>query len=138
MIIDRYNLFSDAQAETTVGTHDSDNVVDLGAAGDAEYQRTRLHIQVPEACTSGGSATVQFKLLTAEDEDFADPTTLWQSDEFDYGDLEQGYKVTGPSGLPLPSGCLQFLKGQIIIGTAALTAGAFDVFLSKDGDSNKF
>jgi len=138
MIIDRYNLFSGTQAETATGTYDSDNVVDLGEAGDAEFQPTRLHIQVPTACTSDGSATVQFKLVTSDDEDFSDSTTLWASDEIDYAELTQGYKVTGVSGLSLPSGCLRYLKAQYIIGTAALTAGAFDAFLSKDGDSNKF
>ncbi|MGE4471079.1 MAG: Bbp16 family capsid cement protein [Desulfovibrio sp.] len=138
MIIDSYNVFSDGQEETTVGTHNSTNVVDLGAAGDAEAMRPRLHIQVPTAVTSSGSATVQFKLLTSATSTFDSPTTLYDSGAIARADLIQGCKVTGPSGLFLPSGCMRYLKGQIIIGTAALTAGAFDMFLSPDADSNKF
>jgi len=137
MIIDRYNLFGESQAETAVGTHDSDNVVDLGAAGDAEFQPLRLHIQVPAACTSDGSATVQFKLVTGSDADFSDAVTLWSTDALDCADLVEGTRVSGTSGVAVPSGCLRYLKVQIVIGTAALTGGAFDLFLSRDGDSNR-
>jgi hypothetical protein len=139
MIIDKYNVFSDAQEETTVATHDSDNVVDLGADGDALARPMRLHVQVPTAVTSSGAATVQFKLMTSSDNGVADSyTTLWDSGAIGKDTLTQGHKVTGPAGVVVPGNCERYLKAQIIVGGAALTAGAFDIFLSPDGDSNKF
>lgn len=138
MFMDKYNTFSDAQEETTVAAHDSDNTIDLGADGDALARPMRFHVQIPTAVTSSGSATVQFKLLTDSDAAFGSAVTLYDSGAIGKASLVQGYKVTGKNGIVLPGNCERYLKATITIGTAALTAGAFDIFLSNDADSNKF
>ena len=63
MILDYENEFSDAQAETTVAAHASDNYIDMVKVGDANKELYIL-IDVEEAVTSGGAATVQFKIET--------------------------------------------------------------------------
>jgi hypothetical protein len=138
MIIDSYNEFSDAQAETTVAAHASTNVIDLGAAGDAEVRRLRLHILTQTAVTSDGAATVQFKLETDDNASFSSATTLWDSGAIGKATLVQGYRPTGQAGLPLPSGCERYLRVTYTIATAALTAGKFDAYLADGADTNDF
>lgn len=135
MIMDEYNIFSDAQAETSTGTHDSDNIVDLGALGDAEVKKAKLHIRIDTVPTSDGSATLKYKLVTSDTEGFSSSTTLWESSEMDYDDVGEDEYVTG-GGIPIPSGCKRYLMVQYVIGSAALTAGKFDAFLSMDSDTN--
>lgn len=129
MIIDTLNEFSDAQAETTVAAHDSTNVVDLGADFNAAIgHELYLHILVETAVTSGGAATVQFQLITDEDTGFATaPVTLWDSGAIGKATLVDGYAV---ARVRVPKGTKRYLKVVYTIGTAVLTAGKFDAFLS--------
>lgn len=129
MIIDTLNEFSDAQAETTVAAHDSTNVIDLGADFNAAIGRELyLNIIVETGVTSGGAATVQFKLITDEDTGFAtSPVTLWDSGAIGKATLVDGYVV---ARVRVPKGTKRYLKVTYTIGTDALTAGKFDAFLS--------
>lgn len=138
MIMDELNIFSDAQAETTIGTHNSDDLVDLGAMGDAEVKKARLHIRVNTDLASSGSATIQYKLQTSDTEAFSSATDLWTSSALAYdADLSKaGEYPTGKGGIPIPSGCKRYLRVQYIIGTAALTGGKWDAFLTPDADTN--
>lgn len=142
MILDRFNEFSDAQAETTVAAHPSDSVVDLLAAGDAESRRMRFHCVTNETLTSSGSATVQIKLETDSDEAFGSAATLYDTGALDFdvatGVFTAGGKVTGKGGLILPSNCERYLRVTYTIAVAVLTAGKFDAFLSNDADTNEF
>ncbi len=138
MILSVYEEFSDSQAETTVATHVSDSVVDLLTAGDSVGREIRFHAVVAVTCTSGGSATVQIILETDGDVAFGSSVTLWSSAAIAVASLAQGYKFTGKDGLRLPSNVERYLRASIIIGTAVLTAGAFDIFLSNDSQSNDF
>lgn len=137
MIIDRLNEFSDAQAETTVAAHASTNVVDLGSTSKAiEAKPFYLVIKVNTAVTSSGSATVTFALETDSDEAFGSATTLWASSAIAKATLVQGYQVVrlALNGLALE----QYLRVKYTIGTAVLTTGKFDAFLTFDGDTNEF
>jgi hypothetical protein len=136
MIIDRFNEFSDAQAPDTVATHASTNVVDLKAAGAIESKPHYLHVKVNTTVTSDGNATVTFLLQTDSAEDFGSATTLWTSAAIGKATLVAGYEVVRLpiNGLPLK----RYVRVAYTIGTAALTAGKFDAFLSADADSNEF
>ena len=136
MIIDRFNEFSDAQAPDTVATHASTNVVDLKALGKIEGKPYYLHIKVNTAVTSYGSATVTFLFQTDSAENFGSATTLWTSAAIGKATLVAGYEV-----IRLPINGLnlnRYLRVAYTIGTAALTAGKFDAFLSADADTNEF
>ena len=135
MILDRYNEFSNAQAETTVATHASDSVIDLQAKGDAYGKELYLVIQVQTTVTSGGAGTVLFKLETDSDEAFGSATALWTSEVIAKATLVAGYKV---AAFRLPSGCERSLRVTYTIATAALTAGAFDAFLTPAPQANDF
>lgn len=134
MIIDRLNQFSDAQAVTVSAA--STNVVDLGAAGKVEAKPFYLHIKVPTTVTADGAATVTFALQTDDNESFSSATALWTSAAIGKASLVAGYEVIrlALNGLALK----QYLRVYYTVATGPLTAGAFDAFLSFDGDTNEF
>ena len=134
-IIDRFNRYSLDQAETTVATHASDNVVDLGADGDAIGMERYLHILVKELFTSGGAATVQFQLETDDDSAFGSSKILFQTDALVYSTLLNGLRVVR---VRVPAGMQRYSRVNIIIGTVVLTAGKFDAWLGDAGDANDF
>lgn len=128
MLLDTLNEFSDAQAETTVAAHDSTNIVDLGAdSNQAIGHELYLNIIVETAVTSAGAATVQFQLLTDDNAAFSSASTLWDSGAIGKATLVDGYQVCR---IRVPKGAERYLKVVYTIGTAALTAGKFDAFLS--------
>lgn len=134
MILDKQLELSDAQAETTVAAHDSDNIIDLSVFGDAKNELYAV-IQIPVAVTSGGAATVQFKLISDSDSGFATaPVTHFDSGAVAKATLVAGYRVLA---MRLPIGVKRFIKTTYTIGTAVLTAGAFDAFLTKEVQTNE-
>lgn len=134
MIIDRLNEFSNAQAVTASAA--STNVVDLGAAGKVEAKPFYLHIKVPTTCTADGAATVTFALQTDDNESFSGAVALWTSAAISKASLVAGYEVIrlALNGLALK----QYLRVYYTVASGPLTAGAFDAFLSFDGDTNEF
>lgn len=126
---------SNAQAETTQATHVSDNVIDTVALGDA-VNELYFKAVVETACTSDGSATVQIKLITDPNEALDDgPTILWASDAIAVASLVDKYEF-GTIRLPKPDKLKRYLAAQIIIGTTSLTAGKFDIYLTKNPQTN--
>lgn len=135
MILDKSLILSDAQAETTVATHTSDNVIDTVALGDA-INELYFVARVETKCTSDGSATVQVKLITDPNETLDDgPTVLWASDAVPVASLTDKY-LFGAVRLPKPDKLKRYIAAQIIIGTAALTAGKFDIYLTDTLQTN--
>ncbi len=143
-IIDSRLEFADAVALDTSGT-DTDNVgdvIDLGAQRDiGQGQAMYLHIQVSTALTSGGSATVQFSLASDGSDTIAtdgNQTVHLLTDAIAVATLVQGFSMS----IPIPAGATQQGKGNIgyerylgfqtVTGTAALTAGAVNAYLSLD------
>lgn len=132
MIIDKDNEFSDAQAETTIATHASTNDIDLGVAGDAANE-LYLVICVHTKYESDGAATVNFQLSTsAVETTHTNPVILWQTGVLAKTELTKGKKWI----VRVPKGALQFLRVNEIIGTAVLTAGKFNAFLTPVPDTN--
>jgi len=135
MIFDRQNRFSWEQAETTIAAHASTDYLDTQVTGDA-IDQLRFWLQVATTCTSGGSATVQFILESADDSAFsANLTTELDSGAIAVATLVQGYKPFG-SNVRLPSGMRRYIRVKYTIAVAVLTAGAFSAGFTGDTQSD--
>lgn len=141
MIMDELNEFGDALALSTAGTGLAaiGDTIDLGnPAHDLGIgKQMYLVIQVQTAVTSGGSATVSFQLVSdAQDPPAADGTeTLhFATEDIAIASLTAGARLIIP--VPVGTATLQeyerYLGLQQNVGTAALTAGAVDAFLTFD------
>ena len=137
MIIDERLQFADATALDTSGTNTDliGDVIDLGSTpqdyGNGETMYFVLY--VTNAVTSGGSATVQFHLASDAQAAIATDGSAsyhWSSPAIAVADLVVGYKLV----VPVPVGASvpyeQFLGLLTTTGTAALTGGAVDAFLT--------
>lgn len=131
MILDNQLELSDGQAETTVAAHDSDNIIDQGVASDAAKEMY-LIIQVDEAVTSGGAATVTFSLQDSPDN--STYTAKWTSAAIGKATLVAGYQVVA---MRLPQDMNRYIKVVYTIGTAVLTAGSFSAFLTDAPQTNQ-
>jgi hypothetical protein len=136
MILDERNEFADATALGTSGTGRAlvGDVIDLGAVsrdvgnGEPVY----LVIQVDTAVTSGGSATVSFEL--ASDAAAAIATDGSASVHFASAAIPKATLVAGYTiAVALPNGTYERYLGILQnVGTAALTAGKINAFLTHD------
>lgn len=126
--LDSELVLSAAQAETTVTDHASTNIYDCGSANASDNSLTHnlwVNVIVNTTCTSSGSATIQAVL-----QDSADNST--------YADVLAGPAVAvadAVAGKVLlqtepPTGMRRYWRIAYRIGTAALTAGKFDAFIS--------
>lgn len=137
MILDIFNTFSNEQEPVANGEQFSTDLIDLGAAGDAESRRMRLHIKILEAFV-GTATTLEFELQTSIDAAFSSPIKIWNSTAIAKAALVAGYAVTGAAGLILPSGCKRYLRMSYTADNTFETTGILDAFLSNDADTNEF
>ena len=126
MRLDNLLVFSDDQDDTTVTTHVSDSVVDLGVGGDAIGRELWLDVHVTTKCTSDGAATLAAALYTSADEAFGTSTLLVSGATIALANLDAGDKVLV---CRVPPGALRYLRITYTIGTAALTAGKWSAQL---------
>lgn len=143
-VLDQNLVLSDAQAETTVAAHDSDNVIDMGAGYDewgnakiADYgEATKapwLHVRVNTTFTSGGSATLTAALQdSADNSSFAAASPAVSSGSVAVADLSAG---TSLIRMPLPPNLRRYVKLVYTIGTAAMTAGKLDAWVGPASES---
>lgn len=133
MLIDKRNEFADATALSTAGaaTILFGDVIDTGGDGINDVENLYLIISVDTAVTSGGSATVQFHLCSDAQAAIAVDGTAtyhWSSPAIAKATLVAGYRVCA---LALPKGTYERYLGIVTtIGTAALTAGKVNAFLT--------
>lgn len=128
-MLDQSTKLAIAQTVTSTGDTASTNIYDNGSAHAADNSMTRenlwINAVVNTAITSGGSATVQAVL-----QDSADGST--------FADVLAGPAVayaSAPVGTALlqvqpPVGMRRYFRIAWRIGTAALTAGKFDAYVS--------
>ena len=125
-MIDSTLELSAEQAETTVAAHNSTNTIDLGADNSNLVSQPMFALlTVKETVTSGGAATVAVKLINDDDPAFGSGTDIIVISATAKTTLVAGYQVK----VPLPANLLRYTKGVFTIGTAALTAGTFDLQL---------
>lgn len=92
--------------------------VDLGANPQGASDNNMIVVfTVETALTSGGSATVQFQIELDADGS-GSGTTVIDSQDFAYGSVPTVYEMAIPAHL-----ALQHVRGNVIVKTAALTAG---------------
>lgn len=137
MIMDERLEFADATALDTSGT-DTDligDVIDLGSVTSdiGNGQPIYLVVQVDTAVTSGGSATVDFKLLSDAAAAIAVDGTATQ--HFASGPVAKATLIAGytVAVVALPIGTYErFLGVATTTAAAALTAGKINAFLTYD------
>lgn len=143
-ILDERNEFCDAQALNTgaAGTYNIGDQIDLGVAGRGIGEpgdNLYLVLQVATGITAGSAGTVQFSLVS---DDGATPATNGtqsihlQTRAFVTGTgtgtttLRPG-TVLGVFSVPIEGVVYErYLGVQQVTGTAAITAGAVDAFLT--------
>lgn len=125
-ILDKQLEFSDAQAVTATAA--STNVIDLdtaapniGSSGTPIYAEVRVNT----TCTSGGSATIDAVLQHSTDNSTF--TTLVAPAQVAVAAATAGTVIMR---VPLPAKHNRYLRINYTIGTANLTAGKFDAFLT--------
>lgn len=134
MNIDDTLKFSDAQAVTLQQENVSDYTIDAKGAGDMLAKPLHVDVAIDTTCTSAGAATVVAALQTCAESTFASPTTLLASAAVPVATLVQGYRILQGR---VPGGVLRYLRVTYTVGTAALTAGKFNAFLT-DGVDRTF
>lgn len=137
MLIDERNEFADATALDTGGTGLAlvGDVIDLGATpGDlGNGQPMYLVIQVDTAVTSAGAATVEFQLVSDAQAAIAvdgSASVHAKTAAIAKATLVAGYQLVIP--LPLGNPAYERYLGILQnVGTAALTAGKINAFLTQ-------
>lgn len=132
-IIDKFNMFSDAQAFTT-GDNTSTKSFDTRGADIGTGEDTYLTVLVNEAVTSVGAATVEVKYVQSDNADLSAADVLATSGAIGKATLIAGYK---PLQIKIPANTKRYVGVIYTVATADLTAGKFTAFLSKDIQSPK-
>jgi hypothetical protein len=133
-MLDVNTKFSAAQAVTSTGDTASTNIYDNGSANVAEVGLTSelwVNASVNTTVTSAGAATVAVVL-----QDSADGST-W-ADVLAGATFALAALTAGANLLTVqpPVGTRRFLRIAYRVGTAALTAGSFNAFISLDVQRN--
>lgn len=136
MILDNNLEFADATTiPTATGRSLLGDVVDLDVARDIGAGQTMyLVIQITTAVTSAGAATVSFELVSDAQSAIATDDTATRhatSFEFAKATLVAGFTIIVPIP-PEDPDYERFLGVISNVGTAALTAGAANAFLTHD------
>ena len=144
MILDQETIFGDSWAPTATGDNFSTNVLDLGPFSGTPSNNTGrdlgvgqelwLEVLVQTAVTSAGAATVEFRFVTDSQTSMATCSTLVSSGVLAKTTLTAGYTFR----TKLPSGTYKrYVAVNANIGTAVLTAGAFQAKLVQNVQINK-
>ena len=134
MILDERNEFADATAISTAATGLAleGDVIDLGTDGVNDVEDMYLVVTVDTAVTSAGSATVEFQLASDAQAAIAvdgSATVHAKSAAIAKATLVAGYQAFV---VALPKGQYERYLGILQnVGTAALTAGKINAFLTK-------
>lgn len=129
MYVDNFGTLSDAQDETTVTTHVSDNVVDLGVAGRRIIDPLWYVFRIDTAIVSAGGGTLQIQIVTSAAAALTAATVLWDSGTISNATITAWAINTIPYVIPVTyNGTLLRYFGAIYtIGTDVFTAGKWDL-----------
>jgi len=141
MILDERTEFADAVAANLGGanTYNIGDIIDSQVARDLGQKTVYLVINVDTAFTSGGSATVQFQIVSDSTDTIATDGTQTihgQTFAIPVATLVAGYQLI----IPLPPEnppYERYLAFQQVTAVAALTAGNINAFLTLDSAGNR-
>lgn len=125
MIFDKTTLLSDQQAITATAA--STNVIDLGPIKTGIVRDVGkgadcpLLVQVTEAFTAAGAATLTITLECDDNEAFSSAKTLWTSGAIPKATLVAGYVVL-PEYLPRGTN-ERYIRMNYTVATGPMTAG---------------
>jgi hypothetical protein len=134
MILSAQLRFSDDQdLSQAAGTYASTNIIDTGAPGTVYGHAAALGrdvgkgnpvpilVQVTEAFTSAGAATLQIQIETADDASFStNNEVIAESRAYAKSELVAGKQF---EVAVLPNDCRRYIRVNYIIGVATTTAG---------------
>lgn len=125
MYLDSKLILADAQAVTTDAP--SANVLDLQTdrdigAGTEEW----VVVQVDEAATAAGAATVTFSFETDSASNFSTKAVLYKSDAVGKAALVPGYRLA----FRVPRGTKRYNRLFFTVANGPLTAGKFTAFVT--------
>lgn len=142
MILDERTELCDATALNTggAGTYLIGDVIDLETARDIGAGHTMyLVVQVTTAVTSSGSATVKFHLASDSVAAIAadgSETIHASTDAIGKASLVAGYQLAIAIAPEMSNAFERYVGIEQVTGTAALTAGAVNAFLTFDPPAN--
>ncbi len=132
MYLDSKLILAEAQAVTSSAA--STNVLDLQTDRDIGVGKEAwVVIQVDEAATATGNATVTFALETDSASNFATKETLYQSAAIGKASLVPGYRLA----FRIPRGTKRYNRLYFTVATGPLTAGKFTAFVTCDVPSEQ-
>lgn len=138
MIFDQQTLLSDAQAITVTAV--STNVIDLGPIKTGivrdigKGKQIPLLVQVVEAFTAAGAATLTVSLQTDDNEAFSSAKTVWTSPALALADLVAG-KVIIPEYIPRGTN-ERYMRLNYAVATGPMTAGKVTAGVTMGNQSN--
>lgn len=138
MYIDDFLEFADATAlGTATGTSNLGGTIDLDVVRDVgEGKQLYAVIQITTDLTSGGAATIFFQVVsdaTATPNTAGTQSVHARSPSYTATALDAGEMVVialPPMGYGAPIQYKRYLGLQSVVGTAALTAGAVNAFIT--------
>lgn len=137
MIIDRQNLFSYKQAITT--NANSSDTIDLGpnmwAGNSGNDSELPIFVNVDQAFTAAGAATLQIIIESSNSETFASGVQIEsQTGAIALADLATAKRY--PAGLVLTTACKRYVRARYVIATGPMTAGQITVGLTASRQTN--
>ena len=132
MILDKQQMFSEEQSIT--GNAASTNYIDLGPQRRGEAGTDmELLIQVREAFTAAGAATLTIDLETDDNTSFSSATVLASSGVIAKASLtldSEQFKIK------IPAGAERYVRLNYTVATGPMTAGKLDAGLVLARDNN--
>ena len=139
IVMDSKLVLSSAQAQTSVATHDSTNVLDFGATQDPGVG-TPLWCTVAVQTALAGASGSTLKVQAVDAADGSTYAVVWATSIGTAagfaGAATSIFSVAAGTKLwnaPLPGGLRRYFKIQYVIGTTVLSAGAFDAYIHNGG-----
>lgn len=136
MILDMENMLSWKQAITV--TANSTNVVDLGpnhwAKASGSDREIPLFIDINEAFTAAGAATLNVKIQSSNAEGFGSGVVTHHSLDFALTDLTTAKRL--PLSLALPADVLRYVRAVYTVGTGPMTAGQISIGVTASRQTN--
>ena len=126
-------IFSDAQAQTSIATHASTNIIDWGLSDPdtGGGHPVWIMVRVNTAFTAASTATLDVKIQHSQDN--STWVNLIGSKQYTTSDVEAIAAGEVHINQVIPPAHMRYMRVAYIIGTAVLADGKWDAFLHLGG-----